>query len=137
MNNQSVTIVYKLAKGTRICLDVSVSVHDLLEQAERQISSQRRSDKRHLDFMENVDDMGGDVVFQKEGVADLVIRMDSRERLDTAISKLSVVQQRRLRMYFFNDLSYSQIALLESVSPRAVRATIQRALERLRTLKLE
>ena len=50
MDKPFVTITYKLANGSQICVEVSTSVKELLEQSDRQIRSQRRQDRRHLDF---------------------------------------------------------------------------------------
>ncbi|TEB07114.1 hypothetical protein Psch_00657 [Pelotomaculum schinkii] len=50
MDKPLVTISYKLANGSQISVEVSTAVKELLEQSDRQIRSQRRQDRRHLDF---------------------------------------------------------------------------------------
>ena len=42
--------ISKNALGGRICVEDSASVKELLEQSDRQIRSQRRQDRRYLDF---------------------------------------------------------------------------------------
>jgi hypothetical protein len=56
MDKSLVAIAYKTANGNSICVEVSTPVKELLEQSDRQIRSQRRQDRRHIDY---VDFIGG------------------------------------------------------------------------------
>jgi DNA-directed RNA polymerase specialized sigma subunit len=135
MDKPFVAITYKLANGSKICVEVSTLVKELLEQSDRQIRSQRRQDRRHLDFAVHTDeDLASSLLPAYEDTADLLERMERDARLYEAICKLTEVQQRRLRLYYFNGLSYSQIAKREGVNHRTVMDTIEQALKRLRKL---
>ena len=135
MDKLFVTITYKLTNGSQICVEVSTSVKELLEQSDRQIRSQRRQDRRHLDFAVHTDeDLASSLLPAYEDTADLLERMERDARLYEAISKLTEVQQRRLRLYYFDGLSYSQIAKREGVNHRTVMDAIEQALKRLRKL---
>lgn len=135
MDKPFVTITYKLANGSQICVEVSTSVKELLEQSDRQIRSQRRQDRRHLDFAVHTDeDLTSSLLPAYVDTADLLERMERDARLYAAISKLTEVQQRRLHLYYFDGLSYSQIAKHEGVNHRTVMDTIEQALKRLRKL---
>lgn len=135
MDKPFVTITYKLANGSQICVEVSTSVKELLEQSDRQIRSQRRQDRRHLDFAVHTDeDLTSSLLPAYADTADLLERMERDARLYAAISKLTEVQQRRLHLYYFDGLSYSQIAKHEGVNHRTVMDTIEQALKRLRKL---
>ena len=57
MDKPLVKIEYKTANGSRICVEVSTSVKELLEQSDRQIRSQRRQDRRYLDFTPLTDEV--------------------------------------------------------------------------------
>lgn len=132
MDKPLVTIEYKTANGSRICVEVSTSVKELLEQSDRQIRSQRRQDRRHLDFLVRTDENWENSKLPTcEDAADLLERMEGDARLHKAIGKLTKVQQRRLRLYYFDGLNYSQIARLENVSHSTVITTIEQALKRL------
>ena len=50
-----VTIKYKTVNGSEICVEVSTPVKELLEQSTRQIQSQRRQDRRYLDYTDFID----------------------------------------------------------------------------------
>ena len=135
MDKPLVTITYKAANGNRICVEVSTPVKELLEQSDRQIRSQRRQDRRHLDFAVQADeDLLSSLLPAYEDTADLLERIDCNIRLHEAIGKLTEIQRRRLCLYYFDGLSYRQIAKLEGVTHRTVISTIEHSLNRLRTL---
>lgn len=135
MDKPLVKIEYKTANGSRICVEVSTSVKELLEQSDRQIRSQRRQDRRYLDFTPLTDEvLEISLLGVYEDTADLLERMERDARLHKAIGKLTEVQRRRLSLYYFEGLTYSQIAKLEGVSHRAVIYSIEQALKQLKTL---
>ena len=132
MDKPLVKISYKLANGSQICVEVSTSVQELLEQSDRQIRSQRRQDRRHLDFKVSTDGNSDSPLLPTyEDTADLLERMERDARLHKAIGKLTEVQQRRLRLYYFGGLTYSEIARLEGVYYRSVIDSINQAIKRL------
>ena len=132
MDKPLVMITYKLANGSQISVEVSTSVQELLEQSDRQIRSQRRQDRRHLDFMVSTDGNSDSPLLPTyEDTADLLERMERDTRLHKAIGKLTEVQQRRLRLYYFGGLTYSEIARLEGVYYRSVIDSINQAIKRL------
>jgi len=132
MENPSVTITYKLANGKRICVEVSTSVKEVLEETDRKIRSQRRQDRRHIDFVEYIDELTDPAMINPQSdPADLVIRMESYIQLYAAIDKLSEVQRRRLLLYIKHNLTYQQIADLEGVNKSAIGQSIKRSIEQL------
>ena len=135
MDRPLVKVDYKTADGSVICVEVSTPVKELLEQSDRQIRSQRRQDRRHLDFtMLTGEEFESSLPHVYEDAADLLERKECYARLHTAIGQLTAKQQRRLRLYFFDGLCYSRIAAMESVSHQTVIDTIEQALKRLRKL---
>jgi len=135
MENPSVTITYKLANGKRICVEVSTSVKEVLEETDRKIRSQRRQDRRHIDFVEYIDELTYPAMINPQSdPADLVIRMESYIQLYAAIDKLSEVQRRRLLLYIKHNLTYQQIADLEGVNKSAIGQSIKRSIEQLYNL---
>ena len=132
MDKSLVTIEYKTADGSRICVEVSTSVKELLEQSDRQIQSQRRQDRRYLDYMDFIEGLTDTTMIHPQAdAADLVIRMESYRQLYSAIRELSEVQRRRLLLYFKDDLTHRQIADLEGVDRATVSHSIERALKQL------
>ena len=133
MDKSLVTIIYKIDNGSKICVEVSTPVEELLEQSDRQIRSQRRQDRRHLDFtVFTNEDLADSLSPAYEDTADLLEKKERDTRLHDAISKLSGVQRRRLYLYYFDGFNYGQIARIEGVSCQTVFSTIKKALEHLR-----
>jgi RNA polymerase sigma factor (sigma-70 family) len=129
MEKSLVTITYKTANGNRICVEVSTPVKELLEQSDRQIRSQRRQDRRHLDYMDLVDSLSDAAVnYPQTDTADLVIKMESYRQLYTVVNQLSEVQRRRLLLHFMDNLTYQQIADLEGVNQGTIARSVKRAL---------
>ncbi|MGW8113959.1 RNA polymerase sigma factor [Caproicibacterium sp. NSD3] len=132
MDKSFVTITYKTVDGRRICVEVSTSVKELLEQSDRQIRSQRRQDRRHLDYMDFIDGLtDANMNDPQADAADIVMEMESYRQLYAAINKLSEAQHRRLLLHFVDNLTYRKIAKLEKVDFRTVGRSIERALVQL------
>ena len=132
MDKPLVTIEYKTTHGSRICVEVSTSVKELLEQSDRQIRTQRRQDRRHLDYVDFIDGLTDAAMnYPQEDAADLIIRMESYKRLYTAVNQLSEAQRRRLLLHFVDNLTHRQIAELEGVNQSAIGHSIKRALKQL------
>jgi RNA polymerase sigma factor (sigma-70 family) len=133
MDKPLVTIEYKTANGSRICVEVSTSVKELLEQSDRQIRSQRRQDRRYLDREDFIDGLTDTAMRypQQADAADLVIRMESYKRLYAAVNKLSEKQSRRLLLHFEDNLTHRQIANIEGVNRATVSRSIEAALKQL------
>ena len=130
MDKPLVVIKYKTADGKRICLDVSMEVKSLLEQADRQRRSQKRQERRrHTEYVDGLTDTT--TILPQEDFANLIYRMDSYKRLYAAIDMLSDVQQRRVRLYYFGGLTYRQIAEFEKVDHKAVVQSVKQAKSKL------
>ena len=69
---------------------------------------------------------------QSESVEDIVYCRICNERLYRAVAALPKKQRRRLVMYYFYDLTYEQIAMLEGCTPMPVKRSIDRAVKKLR-----
>ena len=136
MDMATVDIEYRLAGGQRIRIEVSIEVKELLEHSSRQTRSQRRKDRRYLDFV------GGVQEFERfasphEDFADLLNKADSYKRLYAAIDRLPNLQRRRLNLYYFEGLTYRQIAETEGVGLAAVARSVKRALNSLNGLQAQ
>jgi len=127
-----ITIEYKTANGSRICVEVSTPVKELLEQSDRTIQSQRRQDRRRLDFTPLTDEfLEGSLLAATEDTADLYEKIERDARLHEAIDKLTEVQKRRLCLYYFRGLKYREIAELEGVNLASIGQSIRLALKQL------
>ena len=132
MDKSLIAITYKTANGNRICVEVSTPVKELLEQSDRQIRSQRRQDRRHLDYVDFIGGLSDAAMNRPQAdAADLVMKMENYRQLYAAIGKLPEAQRRRLLLHFADNLTYRQIAKLEKVDFRTVGRSVVRALVQL------
>lgn len=76
-------------------------------------------------------------VQKTETVEDTVFRNLQLEKLHRAINELPEIQRRRLWLYFFDGLTYEQIAELEKCKHPAVIKSIKSALKKLKKILLE
>ena len=58
---------------------------------------------------------------------EIIEAAEETERLHKAIFMLSPVQQRRVLMYYFQEMTYEEIADVEYCSPQAVEKTLRQA----------
>ena len=130
MDKHFITIVYKLADGKRIRLEVTSEVAELVAQSDRQIRSQRRQDRRYLIYTDCIEELDGTTMTDPpEDAADLLIRMDSYKQLYTAMGKLSETHRRRIYLYYYCGLSCREIARIENVHHTTVSRSLKQALK--------
>jgi len=132
MDKPLVTIEYKTANGSRISVEVSTSVKEVLEKTDRKIRSQGRQDRRRLDSTPLTDEfLELSLLAAAEDTADLYEKIERDARLYEAIDKLTEAQKRRLRLYYFRGLKYREIAELEGVNFASIGQSIRLALKQL------
>ena len=66
---------------------------------------------------------------QGESIEDTILRQLENETLCLAIDALPEIQRRRLTMYYFGELTYEQIAEMEGCTKRAVKFSVDIAIE--------
>lgn len=67
-----------------------------------------------------------------ENLEDVVLRRIQTEELHKAIGRLTEKQRRRLVMYYFEDMTYEQIACKEGCTKMPIKRSIEAALVNLR-----
>ena len=70
----------------------------------------------------------------QESVEDIVIRNLQNEKVHRAIDMLPEVQRRRVKMYFFDGMTYEEIAAKEKCKHPAVVKSVKAALEKLKNI---
>ena len=131
MDNPSIEIIYKLANGKRVRIDVTIEVKELLEQADRQIRAQRRQDRRYLDFFENVDELESHTA-SLDDIVNNIIKADSYRELYSAVSTLPKTQRKWVHLYYGKKLTFQQIAEIEGIHHTTVMRVIKQARKMLR-----
>ena len=93
----------------------------------------RRSDERHLEQSELTEEtLCRRAVHKPKPVDDAVNDNIRMERLNRAILELPEIQKRRLILYYFQGLTYEQIAGMEGCTFQAVAKSVAAAEKRLK-----
>ncbi len=70
----------------------------------------------------------------QESVEDIVIRNLQHEKVHNAIGILPEVQKRRIKMYFFEGMTYEEIATRENCKHLAVVKPVKATLDKLKNI---
>lgn len=88
---------------------------------------------RHIEHFEQTEQsLNRRAFFKAESVEETVLRSIEYEQLHRAISKLSETQRRRLVLYYFEGLTYEQIARIEGCTIMPVKRSIDSAIKKLK-----
>ena len=90
---------------------------------------------RHIEHFEQTEQsLNRRALFKAESVEETVLRSIEYEHLHRAISELPETQRRRLLLYYFEGLTYEQIAKKEGCKYQTVQESIYAALKKLKKL---
>ena len=103
-----------------------------LQEFNRKRESISRSDRRHIERSEQTEiSLNVKSIAKQLSIDETTIRNIRNSDLHQAISKLTLIQQRRVRMYFFEGQKLREISVYENCSPQAVHKSIKRGLIKL------
>ena len=110
------------------CEEISKELYELLDSFELEDLSYMNECDRHRIKVSLSDVLIHQCAAEPvEPLQELIEMADDKERLHKAISMLSSVQQRRIQMYYFADMTYEEIAEAEQCSFQAVEKTLRKA----------
>ena len=110
------------------CEEISRELYELLDSFELEDVSYMNECDRHRIKVSLSDVLIHQCAAEPvEPLQELIEMADDKERLHKAISMLSSVQQRRIQMYYFADMTYEEIAEAEQCSFQAVEKTLRKA----------
>lgn len=120
-------------RGVMQNIEIDKVLYDLFNRFELEDISYLNRVSRHIEHSELTERSLNDRTFYKEeSLEETVSRSMEYEQLHKAISKLPETQKRRLLLYFFGELTYEQIAEFEGCTKRAVKFSIDLAIEKLK-----
>lgn len=124
---------FKDGRGMLQTIEIDKVLYGLFNRFELEDISYLNKVSRHIEHSELTEATLNNRAFYKpETVEDTVSRSMEYELLHRAIAKLPEVQRRRLLLYFFGELTYEQIAELEGCTKRAVKFSVDIAIEKLK-----
>ena len=133
--NKCVTIEYKINSTQKIMIEVSSEVNEVLEQTDRTVRSQRRQDRRRVDFTPMTDEfLEISLRTASEDTAAIYEKMERNEELYSAIEQLSEIQKRRICLYYFLGKKQHEIAEVEKVNDSAIGRSLILARKQLKRI---
>lgn len=126
-------ISFRDGQGVLQQLEICKELYDTFDEFElKDISYLHKWDKyiEHSQLWEST--LNERAFLKPDTVEDIVMKNIETESLHKAISKLPETQKRRLLLYFFDGLTYEQIAKMEGCTKMPVKRSIDVALQKLK-----
>lgn len=125
-------VSFKDVKGKLQKVEVSEEVYRTFDRFELQDLAEMNEYDRHIEhseiFENNLEIRAKDKPISLE---DSIIRKATYEELINAIKQLPIIQQKRIKLYYFDELSTKEIAEMENCTQHSVRVSLRRAVEEL------
>ena len=124
--NKGFYISFKDSNNIKNIVEVSEKVFNAFNSFELEDKSQMNEYDRHIEHSE----IYTETLYKRtsstyESLDDEYIKKSSYEDLIEAINHLPVVVKRRIKMFYFEELTTSQIATLEHCSDRMIRKSLE------------
>ena len=128
-------ITFKDGQGQRNCFEVGKELYDAFNNFELEDLSYLNVWDRHMEQSEIWEPtLNERAVDAQVSVEDIVMRNLQNEKVHRAIGMLPEVQKRRIKMYFFDGMTYEEIAEKEECKHPAVVKSVKVALENLKNI---
>lgn len=130
--NNDQTISFVDSKGYKQRLVIDHMLYKQLHNFELQDKKEMNEYDRHIEHLEQTE-----ITLYKRtknryiSLEDIVLTKIINEKLHDEIDKLPYKQKRRLKMYYFDDMTLKEIGYLEKCSPQAVSYSIECAIKNL------
>lgn len=126
-------ISFKDGRGVIQDIEIDQVLYELFNRFELEDISYLNRVSRHIEHSELTEaSLNNRAFYKAESLEETVSRSIEYELLHKAISKLPEIQRRRLLLYFFGEMTYEQIAKMEGCTKRAVKFSVDIAIEKLK-----
>lgn len=137
-DNGTYYVAFRDGQGHMNRFEISKALYDTFDAFELEDLSYLNVWDRHIEQSEiwepTLNERAVDV---PESVEDIVIRNLQNEKVHNAIEQLPETQKRRIKMYFFEGMTYEEIAEKEKCKHPAIIKSVKAALEKLKNILSE
>ena len=128
------TLIYNEIKNT-YSVKIKKEIFDAMDRFELDDLSEMNEYDNHIEHSEVKEiTLNKRMLYKQNEIDDIIqAKFESRE-LKRAISCLSDVQKRRIKLYYFEDKTIEEIAKLERTSHQAVSETIRAGIKNIRKM---
>jgi len=114
-------------------VDVSEEVYKVMDSFELDDISQMNEFDRHIEHLQLSENELHLRMSNKElSVEEAVNNKEMIDMMKTAIERLPEIQCRRIKMYYFEEMTFEEIAIIEGCTKRAVKFSVDIALKKLK-----
>ena len=114
-------------------LEITADLYGALDQFELDDLAALNEWDRHIEHLEQTEQAKNRrAVNYPKSVEDTVLRNLEYEQLHKAIAELPETQRRRLTLYYFQGLTYGQIAKIEKCSHPAIMKSVSAAIDKIK-----
>ena len=134
-NHPRYFLSFKDVNGTHHRMEIDSELFEALDQFELDDISFMNEVDRHYEQSEQTEaSLSRRATEQQDTVEEEVQRLMEAEALHKAIAQLPETQRRRLVLYYFGNFTYKQIAGMEGCTKRAIKFSVDAAIERLKEI---
>lgn len=128
-------ISFKDGQGLQHEMEINHTLFQAFDRFELDDLSHLNVVDRHLEQSEVWEStLNARAFHQPESVEGIVFRNIQSEELHKVIQKLTEIQRRRLTMYYFENMTYEQIAKKEGCTKMPVKRSVDAAIENLKKI---
>ena len=132
-DNPHFYVSFKDGQGVQICMEIDKALFDLLDRFELDDLSFLNEWDRHIEHSKLTEaTLHARAVADMESVEIAAYKSMRYEKLHRAIATLPDMQRRRLVMYYFDGLTYEEIAAKEGCTHPAVIKSVKTALSNIK-----
>ena len=130
--NNTYIVAFKSINNKFYKVEVSKDVYEAFNKFELEDISQMHEYERHIEHSELYENTLNNRILDKSVSLENVVEMNMLlEKLREAIKELPEIQKKRVIKYYFENKTYEQIASEENCTKRAVKFSIDIALEKI------
>lgn len=128
-------VLFRDGKGTLQSVSVNEDVFKTMDRFELDDLSELNEFDNHIEHSEIYEfNINMRSVNKQEKLEDYVIRKSTYEDLMSAIKKLPLIQQRRIKMYYFYGYTQNEIAEIDGTTIRAIQYSLRAAINNLKKI---
>ena len=136
-NNQIYFIIFKDIKGIINKVSVPFDVYSAFNLFELQDLSELNEYDNHIEHNEVYEEsLYRRSIKKDESIDDQIIRKSAYEDLIIAINTLPEIQKRRIKKYYFDEMTEEEIAKEENTTNQSVHIILKRAIKNLKKIDL-
>lgn len=122
--NNSYYIIFK-SNNKDNKVEVTKEIFELMDKFELDDLKELNEFDRHIEHFELTEySLNNRMLIKQESIEDLIVRETLLDDLRKAINMLPEVQRRRIKLYYFDELTEKEIAKLENVSQKNISKSL-------------